>query len=81
MPLYHYICPVCGRSARKILENQKRTEQMLCECGQKMKRDPHPPTSRAIETIDNGFMPRAVEKLVDAQRLLKERAAVRKRRK
>jgi hypothetical protein len=39
-----------------------------------MVRDEQPPSVRVVETIDNGIMPKKVERLSEAERLFKERA-------
>lgn len=39
-----------------------------------MRRAPKPPTTNVAERLDNGLMPRAVERPADAERLYHERA-------
>lgn len=47
---------------------------VVCKCGTQMNRVPTGPTSRIVETRDNGIMTRAVEQLADVERLSRERA-------
>jgi hypothetical protein len=44
------------------------------KCGGGVKRTPRPPTAFVKERLDNGIMPRAVERPADAERLYHERA-------
>jgi hypothetical protein len=37
-------------------------------------RTPKPPTSQVTEVLDNGAMPKRLERLADAERLYRERA-------
>lgn len=47
-----------------------------CSCGRgKIRRAAVGPTTQALETLDNGAMPRAVTRLTDAERLHRDRAA------
>ena len=39
-----------------------------------MERNPSGASSQAVERLDNGLMPKAVERIADAERLYKERA-------
>jgi hypothetical protein len=40
-----------------------------------MGRDAHPLTAQVVETLDNGWMTKAIERPADAERIFKERAA------
>ena len=73
MALYCYVCE-CGEKLSRIL---KKDEEQLCKaCGKKMARNPSPPHSQVVESLDNGNMPRKVERLADAERLYKDRGSV-----
>lgn len=79
MALYNFKCPVCQASIRKLL-NLKGAEGFAgrgCSkegCTGTWERDQVGPTTEKLEKIDNGLMPRAVERNADAERLFKERA-------
>lgn len=80
MPLYNFKCSgSCRTTRRKILEPDKLNTIIgkTCwkpDCGGVWERDPTGPTNQVYERLDNGLMPRAVERLADAERLFKERA-------
>jgi putative FmdB family regulatory protein len=75
MPAYHFECPSCSHRRTKLLSVSKSKEAQKCEkCGGEMVRNISPPTSQTLERLDNGFMNRAIERPVDAERLYKERA-------
>lgn len=81
MPLYHFICPSCDAKLRKILTPEVAEQPRVCMCGEELIRDPHPPSTQAVETIDTGRTPRALTRLADAERLFNERAEIKKRNK
>lgn len=69
----------CRKTTRKILEPEKvaafvGTSCGKPDCGGTWQRDPTGPTTQKYERLDNGLMPRAVERPADAERLFKERA-------
>lgn len=72
MPLYYFQCETCGKEFRRILKPEEATSQP-CACGSTLKRDPHPPSSRVTEVLDNGLMTKRIERLADAERLFRER--------
>lgn len=76
MPLYHFYCLSCSQRTRKILEltsAQVLESKILCKCGGTLKREQlDGPTSRKIESLDNGIMAKKVERLADAERLFDE---------
>lgn len=78
MPLYYFKCSHCGKTSRRILKPEEVAGQ-TCTCGAFTTRDPQPPTTRVVETLDNGVMTRPVERLADAERLFKERNEATKR--
>lgn len=73
MPLYNFVCPDCGKKSRAILKPEQAKDERLCECGQTLKRDVQGPTTKVVERLDNGLMPRAVERLAETDRLIRER--------
>ncbi len=78
MPLYHFRCDACGKQVRKLLTPAQSGEPRACPedtCSGSLLRTPKPPTSNVVETLDNGFMVRRLERPADAERLYKERAA------
>jgi len=82
MPLYRFFCPSCSARQTRILRvpfdelsPEKVRDILTCKmCGKCVKRDPSPPTTQSKETLDNGAMPHAVERLKDAEELYKDRA-------
>lgn len=81
MPLYHFICPSCGAKLRKLLTPEVAEQPRICTCGEELVRDPQPPTTQAVETIDTGRSQRAVTRLADAERLFNERAKIKRQNK
>lgn len=73
MPLFNFVCSDCGKRSKAILTPEQAKESRLCECGSALKRDAQGPTTMVVEHLDNGVMPRSVERLADAERLFKER--------
>lgn len=80
MALYYFRCGGCDKELRKFFDNlQQASQPLTCECGQVFVRDPHPPSSQVMETLDNTMMVRRLERHADAERLSKERAAAHKK--
>lgn len=78
MPLYCYQCSTCKKTARRICSPDESKTAPIC-CEKPMKRTPKPITSRCVEVLDNGVMPKKLERLVDAERLFRERAEATKK--
>ncbi len=74
MPLYHLRCAACGREEKKMTSHPVRDPAKACPCGDWLKRTAKGPATRVMEKLDNGLMPKAVERDADAERLMKERA-------
>ncbi len=76
MPLFHFSCPNCGAHRRRILTPEAaKSEVPECpECFAAMERDAKPPSTRVVETLDNGLMPRRLERLADAERIYRDHA-------
>ena len=75
MPVFHYACTKCSKPHRRLcsfLESQ--VAQACPACGGELTRTPNAPTTHVKEVLDNGAMPKAVERFADAERLYKERA-------
>jgi DNA-directed RNA polymerase subunit RPC12/RpoP len=74
MPLYHYICSKCFESDRRLLSVEEGKKYQLCKrCSYQLIRVPQPPSTHVKEILDNGAMPKAVERFSEAERLNKER--------
>ena len=75
MPLFYFTCSKCFRETRKILNASEADKERYCpHCGYAMYRTPTGPSSQAKEILDNGLMPRAVERIANAEELFRERA-------
>jgi hypothetical protein len=72
MAIYHYKCPKCEAFRRVISTGVPSPPE--CECGDSMVRAPQPPTTTIKETLDNGCMPKAIERFSEAEELYKSRA-------
>lgn len=79
MPLYYFKCDgPCKQEVRRIISPEQAQAKTLCpkpDCGGTLRRTPKPPTAQVVETLDNGWMTRKVERLADAERIFAERAA------
>jgi hypothetical protein len=71
LPLYKLRCPRCERE-KKVMRD--KPPQECCPCGGEFQRSGAGPSSQVTERLDNGLMPRSLERLVDAERLHQERA-------
>jgi len=74
--LYHFRCTGCGDRSRRILKPSE-AKGRTCEsgsCGAPLEREPKPASHQVMERLDNGIMPRAVERYAEAHRLFDERA-------
>lgn len=74
MPIFLFVCKEDQTRVRRILRKPPAT-QPCPECGSEMARDTQGPGLSVMETIDNGIMPRPVERLSEAPRLIAERNA------
>jgi ribosomal protein S27E len=75
MALFNFVCPKCGTKKRRICSPEEAKQPISCkQCSTTLERDPTGPTQQVKERIDNTLMPRAVERLSEAERLYKERA-------
>jgi hypothetical protein len=77
MPLFNLKCPACG-SGERVFRNagwkSNGDDPVRCRfCRTVMNREVQPPSTSVKETIDNGVMPKALERPADAERLHKER--------
>jgi hypothetical protein len=72
MPLFKLACPKCGHVVKKI---GRTTPKVVCkECDIIMERQMAPPDVQVKEVLDNGAMPRRVERFKDAEQLFRDRA-------
>lgn len=76
MPLYYFQCPdkECAEVVRKIASTVEGLEVKCPKCEKACERTPKPPTTRIVETLDNGLMVKKVERLADAEQIHKDRA-------
>ncbi len=75
--LIRTVCTGCGDKASRLLWlwDGSAVEKMTCKkCGAEVVRKPTGPSSQVVERLDNGMMPKAVERLADAERLYRDRA-------
>jgi ribosomal protein S27E len=67
-------CDSCG-SEKKTIRAKWSDVDIRCEsCGDEMSRVVAGPEATVMEKLDNGIMPRAIERNVRAEQLLRERA-------
>ena len=75
MPLFYLKCE-CG-AIKPILANnfeKVTSEKTTClKCGKEMQWQGKGPSTSIMEKLDNGSMPRAVERYSDAEQVFKER--------
>ena len=69
MPLFYFSCK-CGTTTRKLLPISQA--EIQCQCGQVAARVASGGSSKVVETLDNGLMPKSLERLADAERLFSE---------
>lgn len=77
MPAYSFLCPVCKKPSRYILSVEEAQGDVPCRmegCGGILQRVARSPSVQIVETLDNGLMPRKLERLADAERIHEERA-------
>lgn len=81
--MYFFYCDTCSTKKRRFLTPAEAREPQPCYrpgkdshsiCYGALLRIPRPPTTNVVERLDNGLMPRAVERPADAERLYHERA-------
>ena len=74
MPSYRFSCPKCNKDVNRVMSSPEGKEIKCRTCQSVMTRSVTGPTSRIVETRDNGIMPRAVEQIADVERIVKERS-------
>lgn len=77
MPLFNLKCDGCGAADRTLAASWAAVapDRLKCKaCGGDLRRAATGATSQVVERLDNGLMPKAVERLADAERLFQERA-------
>jgi hypothetical protein len=74
VPLFNFICTGCREASRRILSPAEAKGLKCKQCGAALERDPQPPSTQVVESLDKGLMARRVERLRDAEILHKERA-------
>lgn len=70
MGFFWFQCESCSK--RRLQPNKKADP--CSGCGGKTVWTPKTPSSHVVEALDNGAMPRRLERLSEAERLYKERA-------
>jgi len=74
MPLFNLVCSECGEETRKLAKNKEEAKGACKICGGAQTWDAQGVSTQTIEKLDNGIMPRAVERHAQAERIYKERA-------
>lgn len=78
MPLYSFVCPICGVPDKRLLSAPGSTQDVPCRktdgCPGVLVRDVVAPALHHKEVIDNSIMVRQVERFVDVEKLVHERA-------
>lgn len=78
MPIYNFACSDCFKKERKLLQPTETKGQTCKECSGELVREAKAPSTQVMETIDNGLMPRKVERLKDTVELFRDRAKANK---
>jgi len=79
MPLFVYWCNACAVEVRKICPPERANDEVKCRaCGAAVSRQPQGASTTVYETLDNGLMPRRLERFSEAERLFKERSKAHK---
>lgn len=73
MALYNWKCLTCGKSSRKLLPEPPKTGSIVCECGQTMVLIGSGFVT-VMDRLDNGLMPRVLERPKDAVELAQDHA-------
>ena len=71
MALFNFKCTLCAATVRRLA-----TKEPVVECGKckiVMIRDNNPPKTQVKEVLDNGNMPRRLERYKDAEELHRNR--------
>lgn len=76
MAVYNLRCCMCDALQRRFADSVKDLPNIMCMlCGGLTRREGTGPSTSVKERLDNGSMPRALERFADAERLHHERAA------
>jgi len=75
MGLFYFECEFCKTIIKRIKHGrfEKKDYPQCKECGLRTKRMEKPPTSQVLETLDNGLMPKRLERFANAEELYKNR--------
>lgn len=75
MPLFNLKCNQCNLIQRRLLSHFEVIKEVdfRCLCGGLFVKMNGGPSTQVMERLDNGAMPRAVERYTDAEELFKER--------
>lgn len=75
MPMFVLWCDKCKTSSRRISPRWSEVDKACGQCGGPLTRDYQPPTDRSVEVLDNGIMGRSLERPIDIEQMVKERAS------
>ena len=73
MPLYNWQCPKCGKRTRRLLVERPK-EDVLCQDDGAVLESLTKGSTSVMEVLDNGIMPKRVERYRDAVELRKQHA-------
>jgi hypothetical protein len=77
VPLYNSHCPNCGKRKKFLVLGTffslSKEERQCKDCGVELVRDGTGPSTSVKEVLDNGAMPRAVERFADTEDMMAER--------
>ncbi len=73
MPLFHVKCVDCGAESDVMAPDLAGLSKKACKCSGKLKRKARGITAQVNERLDNGSMPKAIERHANAERLWQER--------
>lgn len=77
MALYSWLCPTCGVRYRKMTDRKMSDfGEMSCDKDGSILVSENQVSSMVTERLDNGIMPKAIERLKDVEEMVKERSVV-----
>jgi ribosomal protein S27E len=75
MPVFKMKCPDCDHFTRRLAKCFGEVNLTCPNCGATMVRAASGPSTSVKEVLDNGLMPKRVERFRDAEEWMKDRAA------
>jgi phage terminase large subunit GpA-like protein len=73
MAVYKWRCPTCGVGLRILADTRPTTEKTCNKDGSVLVSE-NEVSSMVKERLDNGIMPKAVERIKDVEQMVKERS-------